>query len=57
MTEQTVYVISATTARERIAGLLATTRYWPKEDAGEKDKYGMPVVAPENYEERDSEWA
>jgi hypothetical protein len=57
VTEQTVYVISATTARERIAGLLATTRYWPKEDAGEKDKYGMPVVAPENYEERDSEWA
>jgi len=46
MTEQTVSVINETIARERIAGLLATTRYWPK--AGAKpDKHGMPIVAPE----------
>ena len=46
MTEQTVSVINATTARERIAGLLATTRYFPS-PGSKKDKYGMPVVALE----------
>jgi hypothetical protein len=46
VTEQTTYVIHETTARERIAGLLASTRYWPKPES-KKDKYGMPVVAPD----------
>jgi len=40
------YVINETTAQERIAGLLATTRYSPKADA-KKDKHGMPIIAPE----------
>ncbi len=46
MTKQTVSVINATTARERMAGLLATTRYSPKAGA-RRDKHGMPIVAPE----------
>jgi len=41
-------VINETTARERIAELLATTRYWPKEES-KTDEHGMPVVAPENH--------
>ncbi len=46
------YVINETTARERIAGLLATTRYSPK--AGAKtDRHGMPVVAPETDDPED----
>ena len=39
-------VIRCATAREWIAGLLATTRYSPKAGA-KKDKRGMPVVEPE----------
>jgi hypothetical protein len=39
-------VINETTARERIAGLLATTRYEPRPES-KTDKHGMPVVAPE----------
>ncbi len=40
------FVINQTTARERIAGLLATTRYSPKADA-KTDKHGMPIIARE----------
>jgi hypothetical protein len=56
VTEQTVSVLTEATARERMAVLLATTRYWPSPES-KTDKHGMPVVAPENHEERDSEWA
>ncbi len=38
-------VIRCATAREWIAGLLATTRYFPKAHA--RDKHGMPIIAPE----------
>jgi amino acid permease len=40
------FVINETTARERIAGLLATTRYFPRANA-KTDKHGMPIIAPE----------
>jgi hypothetical protein len=46
VTEQTTSVITETTARERIAGLLATTRYSPRAGA-RRDKHGMPIIAPE----------
>ncbi len=46
MNERTTYVINETTARERIAELLATTRYWPRPES-KKDKHGMPIIAPE----------
>ncbi len=39
-------ILAADKMRERMEGLLASTRYWPKEDA-KTDKHGMPIVAPE----------
>jgi hypothetical protein len=38
-------ILSPDKVRERIAGLLATTRYFPKADA-KTDKYGMPIIPP-----------
>ncbi len=45
-------ILSPDKVRETMEGLLATTRYWP-EDAGEKDKYGLPAVAPEPHDPDD----
>ena len=45
-------ILSSDKVRETMAELLATTRYFPKADA-KKDKYGMPVVAPERADPDD----
>ena len=39
-------ILSSDNVRERMAGLLASTRYFPKADA-KTDEHGMPIVAPE----------
>ena len=39
-------VITEATARERMAVLLATTRYWPRPES-KTDRHGMPIVAPD----------
>jgi len=39
-------ILSSDNVRERMAGLLASTRYFPKEDA-KTDEHGMPIIAPE----------
>ena len=39
-------ILSSDKVRETMEGLLASTRYFPKEDA-KKDKHGMPIIAPE----------
>ncbi len=40
------YVLTQSTAREWIAELLLSTRYFPKETA-RRDSHGMPIVEPE----------
>jgi hypothetical protein len=39
-------ILSPDKVRETMAGLLATTSYEPRPES-KKDKYGMPIVAPE----------
>ena len=39
-------ILSSDNVRERMEGLLASTRYFPKADA-KTDEHGMPIVAPE----------
>ncbi len=46
MNERTTCVINEATARERMAELFETTRYWPKAGA-RRDKHGMTIIAPE----------
>ena len=39
-------ILSPDKMRETMEGLLASTRYFPRPES-EKDKHGMPIVAPE----------